>query len=319
MKFNKLVKQNTAVAGVIEALLLVGLVAIILSILQLYYVPKIMEEREAEHMSLVANQFTHLKSVIEIQSTMGVINEENPNPSNTAYSSISSPITLGNDALPYFITMGATGTINLIDKNDAGDYKIYVQPVPVDFPSGIPLSSIIYSAANAYYLDGSDVNYVLEGGGIILKQSDGEVMKVLPAINAFNKTINTIEIYFDIPLLKGVPGKKFDQSPYSNPDKISYIRTNYTRYYQDEILLTPGNNGRIYIYTDHTNAWNHSLVNDTIGLFWEYYDNGYLNVEIDESTTPYRLVITPDSKNINLKLTVVEIGVQIGPGIVQQT
>jgi len=319
MKVKRFIKQNNAVAGVIEALLLVGLVAIILSLLQLYYVPKIMEEREAEHISLVANQFTHLKSVIEIQSTMGVINEENPNPSNTAYTSISSPITLGNDPLPYFITIGATGTVNLIDKDDADDYKIYIQPTPVDFPNGIPLSVIKFKSINAYYLDGNDVEYILEGGGIILKQSDGEVMKVLPAINAYDKTVDTIELYLDIPLFKGIPGKKFDQSTYNNPDKISYVRTNYSRNYQDEILLTPGNNGKIYIYTDYTNAWNNSLVNDTIGVLWEFYDNNDIDVEIDESTTPNRLVISPDSKNINLKLTVVEIGVQIGPGIVQQT
>ena len=319
MKFKKFIKHNTAVAGVIEALLLVGLVAIILSLLQLYYVPKIMEEREAEHMSQIANQLTHLKSVIEIQSTMGVINEENPNPSNTAFTSISSPLTLGIDPLPYFITIGATGTVNLIDKDDAGDYQIYIQPPPIDFPNGIPLSSITYKAVNAYYLDGSDIEYILEGGGIILKQSDGEVMKVLPAINAFNSTVNTLEIYLDIPLFKGFLGKKFDQSTYSNPDKISYIRTNYTKNYQDEILLTPGNNGKIYIYTDYTDAWNNSLIDDTVGLIWEYYNDGYINVEIDESTTPNRVVIMPNSKDINLKLTVVEIGVQIGPGVLRQT
>jgi hypothetical protein len=319
MKFKKFIKQNNAVAGVIEALLLVGLVAIILSLLQLYYVPQIMEEREAEHMSQIANQLTHLKSVIEIQSTMGVINEENPNPSHTAFTSISSPITLGIDPLPYFITIGATGTVNMIDKDDAGDYKIYIQPPPIDFPNGIPLSSIKYRAVNAYYLDGSQIEYILEGGGIILKQVDGEVMKILPAFNAYNSTVNTLELYLDVPLFNGFPGKKFDQSTYSNPDKISYIRTNYTKNYQDEILLTPGNNGKVYIYTDYTKAWNNSLVNDTIGLLWEYYNEGYINVEIDESTTPNRVVIMPSSKDINLKLTVVEIGVQIGPGILQQT
>jgi hypothetical protein len=250
---------------------------------------------------------------------MGVINQDNPNPSSTAYTSISSPITLGIDPLPYFISIGATGSVSLIDKDDAGDYKIYIQPPPVDFPDGIPLSSIKYKAINAYYLDGNDVEYILEGGGIILKQNDGEIMRVLPAINAFNSTVDSIYIYFDVPLLKGFPGKKFDMSSYGNPDKISYVRTNYTRSYEDEILLTPGNNGKIYIYTDYTNAWNNSLANDTIGLLWEHYNDGYIDIEIDESTTPNRVVILPSAKDINLKLTVVEIGVQIGPGFVQQT
>jgi len=118
MKNRKLIIKNTAVAGVIEALLLVGLVAIILSFIQLYYIPEIMEDKEATHMDQVSQQFSQLKSVIDIQSTMGVINEENPNPKYVAYTSISSPLTLGSRELPYFVSSSSPGQVNLIDKND---------------------------------------------------------------------------------------------------------------------------------------------------------------------------------------------------------
>ena len=46
MKNRKIIKEKHAVAGVIEALLLVGLVAVILSVIQLLYIPQVMEQRE---------------------------------------------------------------------------------------------------------------------------------------------------------------------------------------------------------------------------------------------------------------------------------
>ena len=297
--------NQCAVAGVIEALLLVALVAIILSFIQLYYVPEIMKDREADHMDQVSNQFSYLKSVIEIQSTMGIINEESANPKYTAYTSSSSPITLGSRELPYFISQRSSGQISVIDQDSTGPYRINIQPAPLDFPSGIPLTSIKYEAFNYYYLDAGKIIYALEAGGIILKQTDGEVMRVFPAMNVVNYT-NDIEINWDIPLFKGVPGKNI-----TGGYKESYIRTNYTTYYEHQ-----GSANFIQIYTDYADAWNHSLINTTRGLLWEYYDNGYINVQVDKSSTPNRVIITPGTKNIYLRLTIIKIGTQVGVGAV---
>ena len=305
MKLRNFFKNHSAVAGVIEALLLVALVAIILSFIQLYYVPEIMKDREADHMDQVSNQFSYLKSVIEIQSTMGIINEESANPKHTAYTSSSSPITMGSRELPYFISQKSSGQISIIDEDYSGPYKINIQPAPADFPSGIPLTSIKYEAFNYYYLDAGKIIYALEGGGIILKQTDGEVMKVFPAMNVLNYT-NDIEIIWDIPLFKGVPGRNITAGY-----KESYIRTNYTTYYEHE-----GTANFIQIYTDYPDAWKHALINTSRGILWEYYDNLYLNVEVDKSTTPDRVIITPLSKNIELKLTIIEIGTQVGAGAI---
>ena len=63
MKNKNFIRGNHAVAGVIEALLLVALVAIILSTIQLVYIPQVMNEREADHMEDVSNQFSFLKSI----------------------------------------------------------------------------------------------------------------------------------------------------------------------------------------------------------------------------------------------------------------
>ena len=72
MKFRVFLKNKYGLAGVIEALLLVALVAIILALIQYSYVPEIMKQKENEHMDTVSNQFSSLKSVVEIQSMMGV-------------------------------------------------------------------------------------------------------------------------------------------------------------------------------------------------------------------------------------------------------
>lgn len=306
MKKGNLIVNDNAVAGVIEALLLVGLVAIILSFIQLYYVPEIMEDKEATHMDQISQQFSQLKSVVDIQSTMGVINEENPNPKYVAYASMSSPLTLGSRELPYFVSSSSPGQTTLIDKYDAGDckIKIYNSSIEYDFPSGIPLTSIIYEAYNYYFIP---QKYIFEGGGIILNQTDGEIMSVNPSMNIINNT-NDIEITYDIPLLVGNPGKKITGG-YDD----SYIRTNYIKYYESTIDIISQN---ISIFTNHPDAWYHSLVNTTRGLLWEYVNNQYIKVEIDRSTTPNCVIIKPYSKDIYIKITVIEIGVQIGPGAV---
>jgi hypothetical protein len=305
MKRRNFLNSHYAVAGVIEALLLVALVAIILSFIQLYYIPEIMKDREADHMDQVSNQFSNLKSIIEVQSTMGIINEESGNPKYTAYTSISSPITLGSRELPYFISQRSSGQIILKDQDAAGPYKINIQPAPADFPVGIPLTSIKYEGFNYYYLDGAKIIYAFEGGGVILKQSDGEIMRVNPAMNIINYT-NDIEIIWDIPLFKGFPGKNITAGY-----KECFIRTNYTKYYEHQ-----GAANFVHIYTDYPDAWNHSLINTSRGLLWEYHDNGYINVLVDESTTPNRVIITPGTKNIDLRLTIIEIGTQMGAGAI---
>jgi len=305
MKYRKFIKDNFAVAGVLEAILLIALVAIILSMIQLYYIPVIMEQKEADHMDQVSNQLSQLKSVIEIQSMMGAMETGK----SITYTPMSSPITLGSKELPYFVSARSYGQIDVIDQEGVGDNRINIQPAPPDFPSGIPLTSIKYRATNFYFPEKIDhwQEYILEGGGIILKQSDGEVMRVYPGINIENNSdLGNIKINYFIPIFNGVPGKK----SYSDWEDC-YIYTNYTAHY-----TYSGSATFIHIYTDYPDAWYKSLVNESTGILWEYNHNGYLNVELDDTVTPNIVKITPGSKSINLELTIAEIGVQVGPGYI---
>lgn len=272
--YKNFIKGNYAVAGVIEALLIVALVAIIISTIQLVYVPQMMSEREADHMDEVENQFSFLKSIIDLQR---MTKEDVP---------IVSPVTLGNDALPYLVSAGANGELQIIDGTD---YEINV-----DFGSAIiPLTSIKFTAFNVYYLNGADLVFSLEGGALILNQTVGETIIVEPSI----KTIitNKIDIYYDIPIIIGFSGKK--TSPRSSD--IVYIRTNYSHSDNDYISWTNVNS--IKITTDHPTAW-YDLTQEVLG------DN--VNYNLDENFVE----ITDKVYPINFYYKRIFIYAQIGPG-----
>ena len=58
--------NKQAQVGIIVAILVVTLLASVLITIQVYYIPKWMKEREAEHMDVVANQFANLKYSLDL-------------------------------------------------------------------------------------------------------------------------------------------------------------------------------------------------------------------------------------------------------------
>jgi len=262
------ISNKTAIAGVIEALLMVALVAIVISIIQVVYIPQVMNQKEADHMDNVANQFSFLKAVVDLQS---MTEKDVP---------ISSPITLGSRELPYFVTAKAYGELRILDN---------VGRIEVDYAPIVTLTSIKYEAFNSYFVRQI---YVLEGGGIIVKQPDGDpVMRVDPMITVKNETTE-IDIYFDIPIIIGVPGKNIT-SGYEG----CFIRTNYSNKIQGSLT---GINS-ILITTEYPDAWNESLYNflgDNVNI-----EKGSNYVEVTEKV-----------KQINLYYKEIYIYAQISPG-----
>lgn len=272
MKVKRIKEEKHAVAGVIEALLLVALASIIISTIQLVYVPQMMEEREAEHMDLISNQFSSLKSMIELQA---ITQSSAP---------ISTMITLGSKELPYFISAKGYGEISVPDSS-------YWSIKVISFDSGIynyELTSIKYEAYNSYFVDQI---YSLEGGGVIVKQLNGEsVMRVDPSISV--KNTSRIIIHYNLPIFVGFPGKNLTYGPGK-----CFIRTNWSIGDTDQIT----NISIINISTQYPEAWNKS--------FFNMFGN---NVNYEQGTTYIK--ISKKVKKINLDIEYYYIYTQIGHG-----
>ena len=309
MKKYSFTSNNYALAGVIEALLLIGLVAVILSTIQLYYVPEIMEQKESEHMDEVLKQFSLLKSTVDIQSLVGSGESDNP----IVYAPMSTTITLGSSKLPYLVSLGASGQIEVIDE-DKTDSEIEMDSGDLLYPfeNGIPLTSIKYTANNYYFPESSPgQEYILEGGGIILKQSDGEVMKVAPSMIVENHTQQGyLKIIYNIPYFTTKPDKDIT-SGYKN----CYARTNYISNHSSvETLDDDEDKDRLKITTEYINAWNQTLIKDDSGILWEYYHNEEIWVNITDVGSSTFVTIEGRDSTLDFELKICEIGVQVSPG-----
>lgn len=298
MKQRRCGMQNQAVAGVIEALLMVALVSVVISLIQLVYIPQVMEQREAEHMDLVSSQMSTIKSMIDLQAMT------------KSSAPISSMITLGSKDLPYFITIKAVGTLST---DEDYNYKIMMNPpptpgLPSKFSSNgttIPLSSIKYEADNSYFVDQI---YILEGGGLIVKQPDGSpVMRANPSISVEEKT--NLIIHFDLPFILSIPAKNM-----TSGEGNCFIRTNYSNNYTYSYNVGNISNGWEYayirIYTKYPNAWNESL-HDILGT---YATETNPCIRITSHPSQNYIEIKPREKGITLELNVITIYVQIGQG-----
>lgn len=265
MKTKSFIKEKTAVAGVIELLLLIGLFAIVISMIQLLYIPEMMEQKESDHMDEISNQFSRLKAMMDIQAK-----EQSDIP-------ISSLIILGSNKLPYFVSAPAQGELTIID-NDDTTYEIKINAAT---SKNYNLTSIKYEAHNLYFVPQM---YVLEGGGIIIKQHKGKsVMWVDPSLNATpimdqNGQVTSIEMYFDIPVIVCNSGN----------DNIGgfghcYVRTNYSNDLSDNDWTYLSDISNITISTEYPNAWysffNQSFEKDVKNNITFYKGAGYTTIE----------------------------------------
>ncbi len=268
-------RKNAAVAGVIEALLMVALVAIVLSIIQIQYIPQVMQQREAEHMDQVSNQFSTLKSMIDLQAITG------------SSAPISSMLTLGSREIPYFITAQASGDVSVVDQVDSN----IVITDQVGFTYEQKLTSITYQAYNVYFVQQT---YALEGGGIIVTQPGEEsVMRSDPSLTVINGT--NLQLTLNLPIFRGIHGKNS-----TTGTGICFIRTNYSEGYPlDDMVINEV--ASINISTLYPNAWYtslHDMLEENVN-----YHVGSGSVEITKKT-----------KSIVLSLQCYDIYTQIGPG-----
>jgi hypothetical protein len=270
MRKNQRWCSDKAVAGIITAILLVGLIVIVISLIQTTYVPKWMRTIEAEHMGDVADQFSQLKSAIDIQAATG---QKTP---------MSTSITLGNKEIPYFSASRAFGSLLILSNNCT------VTITNISNSASYPLGIIKYSSKNVYYLDQS---YIYEAGSVILNQSEGNVMSIEP-FSAI-KNVNVVNLTFDIANITGVGGRTSAGGYGTYPIRTEFVSNN---------IVLMNNIKYITIATNYPNAWH--------GAFISTLKSAELIYGTDFSVTDTASEVTIEfsgATTVNLALNVIEI------------
>ncbi len=217
----KIKNSDEAVVSIVVAVLFIGLAVAIASMIQTVYVPQWLEQREAEHMHIVSNQFTQLKYALDIHS---VVEQKN---------AISTYITLGTTDLPIFGSGRTFGSLEIL--SDTCTVAVANGTDSLSFSLG----TIKYSSGNSYFVDQS---YIYEAGALILSQSTASILNGKPFLSVSNYT----NLSFTIINISGMDGKRF-ASGYGTYSL-------YTEFSNSDTYMV-NNVKSINITTNYQNAW----------------------------------------------------------------
>jgi len=271
-------KSEHGVVGIVVAVLLIGLMVSVVSLVQMVYVPKWMEQREAEHMDAVDAQFSQLKFAIDTQSSTGQLNIP-----------IATSITLGSKELPYLMSVRSFGQLEILSDS----FKLSIINTSNTFNYSI--GAIEYSSSNAYYLDQS---FIYEAGAIITSQQEGNMISIKPSFY-LTKLGENVEILIDVPDVNSVGGKTTG-SGYGT----TAIQTECIGFDNQKIQ----NVSQISIETYYTNAWKiyfDWILKSVLG------SSDYLTT-INGNEITIQFFNSPD-----LDLTIANINAQIGAGWIE--
>ena len=283
IQMKKMKNSDDAVVGIVATFLIVGLIVTVISMIQAVYVPEWMEQTEADHMEVVADQFSQLKFAIDTQSAI----KEPDTP-------ISTSITLGNKELPFLTSSRAYGSLDIL----SDECMVTINDSNVTKSKSYPLGVIKYSSANAYFLNQA---YICEAGAVILSQSQGNTMSIKPAFSvSYGVDIN---ISFTIINISTI-GEKRSIGGYGTYPIQTEFSDNDTTVFPDVKNIT--------IDTNYQNAWQKFINNTLINSGLNHHSYGAdFSISVDDDSMILKF---NNSITVNLKLKHVTINAQIAPG-----
>jgi len=282
MKNNKrqLKKDNTvAVVGVITAILMLGLVVSIFSIIQTVYVPQWMLELESDHMDEVAGQFAELKHTLDIQMYSPTY-QKIP---------VTTPLTLGSQDIPYFLSQKSSGTMRLYDNNAQID-------IIGDTMESCEIGTIEYASRNSYFID---QKFIYETGALIMYQSQGSLLLSKPFISISNQ--DSINLSMTVVDIASVGGKTSETG-----SNTCTLLTNYSSSQE----YTIENTTEITIKTEYLRPW-YDYINETFSDHQFTEGQDYTITQTDDE-----IIIDLQSMPgpVQVMLTKITMNVQIAPG-----
>jgi len=283
-KCRNIKNTDDAIVGIVASFLIVGLIVAVVSVIQTVYIPKWMEQQEAEHMEEVGNQFAQLKYAIG--EHMLIKQKGIP---------ISTSITLGSKELPFLMSSRAFGSLTIVPdqctitvKDSSGNIN--------SFQIGV----IKYSSANAYYLN---QEYIYEAGAVILNQNQGNTMVIKPNFLVSNE--EEVNIIFTITNISTVARKNSISGYGTYPIQTEFSNNN---------TLLIQNVSNIIIGTHYQNAW-HRFIDGTLqnqGLNYNGYGTNY-TITLNESG----ITVGFTNTTVNLDIKLIQIDAQVAPGWIE--
>ncbi|RLF35564.1 MAG: hypothetical protein DRM99_04385 [Thermoplasmata archaeon] len=289
-RYRKILDSNDGVAGVVVALLMIGLIFSAIALVQTVFVPQWMEKKEAEHMEEIANQFSQLKLAVDLQSLSAQQNIP-----------VSCPITLGSKEIPFLSSVRSYGTLNLISDGLKIEIKDNTRSPPVPYTLG----SLQYSSENAYFLNQV---YTYEGGALILNQTSNDIMIVDPAIYQDPVDQNTLSL--NLIKFSCITGKTSATGYGTYSIQTSFLKTETTQFF---------NVRQLTITTSSYSAWSSFFENKIIP---KLNCNATITPELDITGKTIGINIEFSTSNIehqlpDITLKITTIDVQIVSGLVK--
>lgn len=176
--------SENAVSTVISAVLLLGIIVSLFTVIHVSYVPEWKTSAEQAHMADVYYDMSILKSSIDILSVASA-----SNPQNTIF--FSTPIRAGGASIPLVSPGRSSGTLGFAPGMPG--MNITANDTTVSYNSGNfleELGTVYYTSDNSYFVDQT---YAYESGALILAQGELSLMKQSPSI-AIKRTDNSSNI-----------------------------------------------------------------------------------------------------------------------------
>ncbi len=189
-------ESESAIATVISAVLVLGLIVTATTMLQVYYIPAWKSDSECVHLTDVRVDMSDLKSRIDILSAVLAVDPESK-------VSMSTPIELGGGDIPIIGTTKSSGTL-AVNVNDCGIMVVARNETAIVYDSSASetdlthLGAIYYHSHNNYYIDQM---FECENGALILVQDNRSLLKLSPAM-AITKNATTSNISVSISAIK---------------------------------------------------------------------------------------------------------------------
>ncbi len=278
---NTLRNSNEAAVGVVVAVLMVGLALSVIWLVQSFYVPRWMEQEEAEHMDDVSDQFAMLKFAIDMQ----ILTEKDI--------PVSTSIRLGNKELPFLDSSRSFGFLGI--SSNSG-----INVTTTDGNSTLnSLGRIKYSSENVYFLDQS---YIYEVGAVITSQSEGDVMSIVPSFDVMYSD-PTVKLSFDAINVLGI-GEKVSVGGYGTyPIQTKFSDANVTNIADVQSIA---------LDTSYQNAWSVFIISTLSKKGLSEGSDFWIN------TTDSRIKIEfASALDVDITLKIVNIFAQIGLGWIE--